>query len=621
MLSEVGRRTTTDGGHGAARRQSIAPPKSSAHRDELSAALAACRGAFFGVGLFSGVINLLMLTGSFYMLEVYDRVLPSRSLPTLAGLTILAAGLFAFLGLLDLIRGRVLARTAASIDHSLTGRVYDSFIGLPLKLGNRDDCSQPLRDLDRVREFLSGQGPMALFDLPWIPIYLLICFAFHVWIGVAALAGAIVLIGLTLVTEQLTRGPSLMASRLAAARNGFAETSRRNAEAIAAMGMAARLRERWGETNAEYMASHRRASDVASGLAAFAKVFRMMLQSGVLGIGGYLVIQQQATAGVIIASSIVTARALAPIDLAIANWRGFVGARQAWNRLGQLLALLPAAVDPLPLPAPIQSLAVEMASGAPPSGQKLVVQDANFVLKAGSGLGVIGPSASGKSSLARMLVGIWPTARGTIRLDGAALPHWSPEALGAHVGYLPQDVELMAGTVAQNICRFERRPDAAAILAAAKAASVHDLILGLPDAYDTQIGEQGCTLSAGQRQRIALARALYRDPFLVVLDEPNSNLDAAGEAALTSAILGLRARGRVVVVVAHQPSALAGVDFLLVMGQGRQRAFGPKTEIFRELQRAATTPLPALQPTPMKAGEMQTVATLQHASARSSLAR
>jgi ATP-binding cassette, subfamily C, type I secretion system permease/ATPase len=611
MLSEVGRQTTVDGGQGAARRQSVAPPQSSAQRDELSAALAACRGAFFSIGLFSGVINLLMLTGSFYMLEVYDRVLPSRSLPTLAGLTILAAGLFAFLGLLDLIRGRVLARIATSIDHALTGRVYDSFVRLPLKLGNRD--------LDRVREFLSSQGPLALFDLPWIPIYLLVCFAFHVWIGIAALSGAIVLIGLTLVTEHFTRAPTLAASRLAAARNGLAETSRRNAEAIAAMGMAARLRERWGEANTEFVASHRRASDVTGGLAAFAKVFRMMLQSGVLGIGGYLVIQQQATAGVIIASSIVTARALAPIDLAIGNWRGFVGARQAWNRLGQLLALLPAAADPLPLPPPIQSLAVEMASTAPPRGQKLVVQDANFVLKAGNGLGVIGPSASGKSSLARMLVGIWPSARGIIRLDGAALPHWSPEALGAHVGYLPQDVELMAGTVAQNICRFERSPDPAAILAAAKAAGVHDLILGLPDAYDTQIGDQGSTLSAGQRQRIALARALYRDPFLVVLDEPNSNLDAAGEAALTSAILGVRARGGIAVVVAHQPSALAGVDFLLVMSQGRQRAFGPKTEILRELQRA-TTPPPAVQPTPMKVGEVAVVASLQPAPARTSLA-
>jgi PrtD family type I secretion system ABC transporter len=603
ILAEHRRQTREDAGRGGTKTRSIASAKSSVIHDELSTALAACRGAFIGIGLFSGVINLLMLTGSFYMLEVYDRVLPSRSLPTLVGLTTLAAGLFAFLGLLDLIRGRVLARIGAFIDDALTGRVYDALVRVPLKLGSRDDGIQPLRDLDRVREFLSSQGPVALFDLPWIPIYLLICFAFHVWIGIAALAGAIVLIGLTLLTEQLTRKPSLAATRLAVARNVFAETSRRNAEVIAAMGMAACLRDQWNEANADYIGRNRQASDVAGGLAAFAKVFRMMLQSGVLGLGGYLVIQQQATAGVIIASSIVTARALAPIDLAIANWRGFVGARQAWDRLGKLLGLLPATVDPLALPPPIHSLAVEMASAAPPGGQMLVVQEANFVLKAGIGLGVIGPSASGKSSLARMLVGVWPTVRGTVRLDGAALAHWSAEALGRHVGYLPQDVELMAGTVAQNIARFERHPDAAAVIVAAKAAGVHDLVLGLPDAYDTQIGEQGGMLSSGQRQRIALARALYCDPFLVVLDEPNSNLDAEGEAALTNAILGIRTRGGIVVVVAHQPNALAGVDVLLVMGRGRQRALGPKAEILRELQRAAAPPPPA----PMKVGEMAVV--------------
>ena len=528
-----------------------------------------------------------MLTGSFYMLEVYDRVLPSRSLPTLAALSILAGGLFAFLGLLDLIRGRVLARIGGFIDRSLTGRVFKSLLRVPLKLGKSDDGIQPLRDLDRVREFLSSTGPVALFDLPWMPIYLLVCFAFHFWIGVTALAGVIVLAGLTLLTERLTRKPALAATQMAVSRNGFAETSRRNAEVIGAMGMAARLREEWSETNAAYITSNRRASDVTGGLGAFVKIFRMMLQSGVLGIGGYLVIQQEATAGVIIASSIVTARALAPIDLAIANWRGFVGARQAWERLGRLLALLPAGNEALPLPPPVPTLAVEMASAVPPGEQRLVVHEANFVLKAGTGLGVVGPSASGKSSLARMLVGVWPAVRGSVRLDGAMLLHWSSEALGQHVGYLPQDVELMAGTVAQNIARFERRPDAAAVLAAAKAAGVHDLVLGLPDAYDTQIGEQGSMLSAGQRQRIALARALYRDPFLVVLDEPNSNLDADGETALTNAILGVRARGGIVVVVAHHPSALAGVDLLLVMGRGLQRAFGPKGEILRGLQRAS----------------------------------
>jgi ATP-binding cassette subfamily C protein len=557
---------------------------------ELSGALAACRSAFVGVALFSGLINVLMLTGSFYMLEVYDRVLPSRSVPTLVGLTVLAGVLFAFLGILDLIRSRLLVRVGASLDRSLSARVYDNVVTLSLKVGNRSDGLQPLRDLDQVRTFLSSQGPTALFDFPWMPIYLAICFAFHVWIGVAALAGAIVLVGLTMLTETLSRGPIKTATASAMSRNSLAETSRRNAEVLVALGMTGRMRDRWSQANSQYMASQQRASDVTGGLSALSKVFRMMLQSGVLGLGAYLVIHQEATAGIIIASSILTARALAPIDLAIANWRGFVTARQGWDRLNKLLALLPALEVPMTLPAPTASIIVQTASVSPPGEQRLVVQDVNFSLKSGSGLGILGPSASGKSSLARMLVGVWPLARGKICIDSAALTQWSPEMLGRHLGYLPQDVELVAGTVAQNISRFEPEALPADIIAAAKAAGVHELILNLSGGYEANVGEQGRALSAGQQQRIALARALYRDPFLVVLDEPNSNLDSEGEEALTNAILGVRARGGIVMVVAHRPSAVAGVDHLLVMGQGHQQAFGPKEEILRKLVR----PAPAL---------------------------
>ena len=554
-------------------------------RSELAAALGACRSALIGIALFSGLINVLMLTGSFYMLEVYDRVLPSRSVPTLVGISILAAVLFIFLGVLDLVRSRVLSRIGGALDRALSGRVFDAIVRLPLKTVARADGIRPLRDLDQIRIFLSGQGPIALFDLPWIPIYLAICFAFHIWIGLAALGGAIILVCLTLATEGLTRKPNAAATAQAATRNDLADKSRRNAEVLAAMGMAGRLQAQWQEANGRYMATQQQASDRAGGLSAFSRVFRMMLQSAVLGLGGYLVIQQEASAGVIIASSILTARALAPIDLAIANWRAFVSARQAWERLTKLLALLPARDVPMRLPPPAASLAVEMASVAPPGEQRLVVADVNFVLKAGSGLGIIGPSAAGKSSLARMLVGVWQPARGQIRIDGATLSQWSSEALGAHVGYLPQDVELLAGTVAQNIARFELDADPAAIIAAANAAGIHELILGLPNGYDTQIGEQGRALSAGQQQRVALARALYRDPFLVVLDEPNSNLDAEGDEALTKAILTVRARGGIVVVVAHRPSAIAGVDLLLVMAQGRQHAYGPKEEIARKFTR------------------------------------
>ncbi|MGE3150002.1 MAG: type I secretion system permease/ATPase [Pseudorhodoplanes sp.] len=552
------------------------------HRPASSAladALAACRSAFVGIFLFSGMSNILTLTGSFFMLEIYDRVLPSRSVPTLVALIMLAVGLFAAQGLLDLIRGRILIRIGASLDEALSGKVFDAVIRLPLKFGGRSDGLQPLRDLDSVRSFLSGGGPLALFDLPWIPFYIAICFAFHFWIGMTAFCGAVVLVILTLLAEFLTRAPTRAATQFALLRNGLAETSLRNAEALSAMGMTARIRARWAVANDRYMQSQREASDVAGGLGAVSRVFRMMLQSGVLAVGAYLVINQQATAGVIIAGSILSARALAPVDLAIANWKGFIAARHSWRRLSRLLAALPETGEVLTLSPPTRTVAVEAASAVAPGSQKLLVQDASFALKAGDGLGIIGPSGSGKSSLARMLVGVWQPVRGKIRIDGAALDQWSPENIGRHIGYLPQDVELFSGTVAQNIARFEEDADPKLIIAAAEAAGVHNLIVNFPDGYQTELGEQGSTLSAGQAQRIALARALYRDPFLVVLDEPNSNLDAEGDEALANAILGVRQRGGIVIVVAHRPSAIAGVDLVLVMNQGRVQGFGPKDEV------------------------------------------
>jgi ATP-binding cassette subfamily C protein len=559
-------------------------------RSELAEALAACRGAFISIGLMSGMSNILMLTGAIFMLEVYDRVLPSRSVPTLIGLVMLAAGLFAAQGLLDLIRGRMLVRVGTRLDEALSGRVYETVVRLPLKVGNRSDGLQPLRDLDSIRSFLSGLGPTALFDLPWLPIYLAICFMFHPYIGLAALVGAIILGIITMLTETMTREPTRAATTFAMARTSLAESSRRNAEVLTAMGMTSRIAAHWGEANTKYLASQRRASDVAGGFGSASKVLRMMLQSGVLAVGAYLVIYQQATAGIIIAGSILSARALAPVDLAIANWRGFVGARQGWKRLTDLLTLLPAQTEPMPLQPPSHSIMVENVGVIPPGSEKAVVQDISLSLKAGNGLGIIGPSGSGKSSLARLLVGVWRPARGRIRLDGAALDQWSPDSLGRHVGYLPQDVELLAGTVAQNIGRFCEPLDAKAVIAAATAAGVHDLIVGLPDGYETQVGENGTALSAGQAQRVALARALYGNPFLVVLDEPNSNLDAEGDEALSKAIMSVRNRGGIVVVVAHRPSAIACVDMLLMMAHGRTQAFGPRDEVLaRVLQRDNAT--------------------------------
>lgn len=559
------------------------PPQSS-----IVEVLLSFRKAFIAVGLFSGVINLLMLTGSLFMLQVYDRILSSHSIPTLIALVILVAVLYVFQGLMDAIRGRLLVRIGRSLDERLTDRVYQTIIRLPLRVKTKSDGLQAIRDLDQLRSFLSSTGPTALFDFPWMPLYLGLCFIFHIWIGVTALAGALILIALTLATEFLTRAPTQMAAGLSAERLAFAETSRRNAEVLEAMGMAGRFSARWVEANTKYMGAQQRATDIASSLGAASRVFRLLLQSLVLAVGAYLVIKQEATAGIIIASSILVSRALAPVELAIANWRGFVAARQGWNRLANLISQLEQAPPTLDLPRPSKNLAVENIMVVPPGGQRPVVQEMSFRLDAGQGLGIIGPSASGKSSLVRAIVGVWQPVRGKIRLDGAALDQWSMQALGSHIGYLPQDVELFDGTIAENISRFVQDPNPEMIIAAARSAGVHDLILRLPNGYETKIGESGSVLSAGQRQRIGLARALYGDPFLVVLDEPNSNLDSEGDEALSKAVTSVRERNAIVIVIAHRPSALKGIDLVLAMAGGRSQAFGPKEDVLRRVLQRPT---------------------------------
>jgi ATP-binding cassette subfamily C protein len=562
-------------------------------RSELGDALRACRSAFLGVGILSCIINLLYLTGSIFMLEVYDRVLPSRSVPTLIGLIVLAGGLYIAQGVLDLIRGRILGRIGTALDEALNARVFETVVKLPLLIGGRNEGLQPLRDLDNVRSFLGSMGPSAFFDLPWLPLYLGICFAFHVLIGITALIGAIILVALTLITEYLSRRPTREAMGLAARRNDIAASSRRNAEVLIAMGMAGRFARRWSEDNEKYLAGNQRASDVIGGLGAVAKVLRMTLQSAVLAVGAYLVIHQEATAGIIIAGSILSARALAPVDLAIAHWKIFVAARQSWHRLDNLLEQMPVKPAPTLLQSPTARLSVEGISIAAPGDQKVIVNEVTFMLTAGNGLGVIGPSGSGKSSLVRALVGVWQPFRGKVRLDGAALDQWSSELLGRHVGYLPQDVELFAGTVAQNICRFDPEAPSESIIAAAKEAGVHDMIVKMRDGYNTEVGEQGTALSAGQAQRVALARALYGDPFLIVLDEPNSNLDTEGDEALTRAVRAARERGAIVVVVAHRPVGIEGVDQILVLKDGRMQAFGPKETVLAQvLQPRVAGPAP-----------------------------
>ncbi|WP_296400582.1 type I secretion system permease/ATPase [Reyranella sp.] len=561
-------------------------------RSELARVLAAARSSYAGVAVFTGLLNILYLTGSFFMLQVYDRVLPSRSVPTLVGLCVLAAVLYGFQAVLDILRNRVLIRIAGGFSEQLDPRIYQLLVRLPLRAPGMGNF-EPARDLEQIRGFMSGGGPAALFDLPWLPLYLGICYLFHPLIGVTATVGALILIAITALTEIKVRKPSIELSALSAQRNSLAEASRRNTEVLHAMGMVGRFSSLWTETGRRYLAMQQQTGDITGGMGGLSRALRMMLQSAVLAVGAYLVIHQQASAGIIIAGSILSARALAPVEVVIAQWRVFVSARQSWRRLNNLLARMPADPATMELPRPHNTLAVEAISVAPPGSNNLVIQDIAFNLKAGQGLGIIGPSASGKSSLVRSIVGVWMISRGKVRIDGASLDQWTPETLGQHVGYLPQDMELFAGTVAQNIARLDPDPPSDKVIAAAQAAGVHELILGLPNGYDTQMGEGGAALSAGQRQRVGLARALYGDPFLVVLDEPNSSLDHDGDEALTKAILGVRARGGIAIVVAHRPSALAGVDNLLIMRGGRQHAFGPKDTVLREAMKAAPAPVGA----------------------------
>jgi len=548
-------------------------------------ALRDCKMAFVGVFIASALVNILYLTGSFFMLEVYDRVLPSRSIPTLIALCLLALLLYAFQGAFEMVRGRMFVRIAGALDEAVSGRIYRAVVQAPLKLRTQGDGLQALRDFDQIRSFLSGSGPAAFLDLPWLPLYIAICFMFHYWIGIVAVVGSIILITLTFLTNRGTQAPSKKASEAGNQRNAFAQSSQRNAEVMQAMGMLGRMSQLWDLRNNNYREQNRETSDVGNGYGALSKVFRMALQSAVLATGAVLVIEGSASPGIIIAGSILTARALAPVELAIGNWRGFVSAMQSRQRLKDLLTALPERDAPLELPVPKEKLSAENLAGGPPGAQRLTFADVNFAVQAGSALGVIGPSASGKSSLARALIGIWPCYRGSVRLDGAALDQWDTDRLGRYIGYLPQDVELFAGTVAQNIARFADNATAEAVVSAARAARVHDLILKLPNGYETEIGEGGAALSAGQRQRIALARALYGDPFLVVLDEPNSNLDAEGEQALTESIMGVRARSGIVIVVAHRPSALAAADMVLMMSEGRMQAFGPKDQVLAQILR------------------------------------
>lgn len=561
-------------------------------RGELRQALDRCRQAFVSIGVMSGVLNILVLAGSFFMMLVYDRVVPGRSSVTLIGLVIMVTVAYFFQAAIDNIRSRMLIQIGASLDTTINGRVFDVVSQYALKAKATGDGLQPVRDLDQIRAFVSSAGPTALIDLPWMLFYLALLYMFHPLLGVVATIGALILVVLTFATEKLTREPTRLASQLSSQRNAMAEASRRNAEVLHALGMERRQQQNWMWVSDQYLAAQQRLAHVAGGMSGLTRTLRMLLQSLVLATGAYLVINDKATGGVIFASSIISSRALAPVELAIANWKGFAAARQSWARLNDLLRAFPAEVSGVKLPPPAKTLQVEAVSMAPPGAQRLTVQDVSFQLTAGDGLGIIGPSASGKSTLARSLVGVWRPVRGQVRLDGAAIDQWTSEDLGPHIGYLPQDVELFEGTVAQNIARFDNRATSEQVIAAAKSAEVHDLIVHLPEGYDTDVGPNGAALSAGQRQRVALARAMFGDPFLIVLDEPNSNLDADGETALTRAIANVRARGGIAIIVAHRPSVLSSVNQVLYMADGRVRAFGPKNEVLPKILAQPALPGP-----------------------------
>jgi ATP-binding cassette subfamily C protein len=587
------------------------PTAGAARHPELASVLKDCRRAFSSVAAFSAVVNLLMLAGPIYMLQIYDRVLSSRSVPTLVALTVFLVGALAFQGLLDIIRSRVVVRSAALLDKRLAGTVHAAV--LLFAKARQGDAQQPVRDLDQIRSFLTGAGPVAIVDLPWVPFFLLLCFLIHPWLGVLALAGALVLLAMTLLTERSSRVHTRNLVRDGSIRAAMIEADRRNSESAVAMGMTGILAKRWVAVNDSYVTSIGQSADVVGAYGSVSKVLRLLLQSAMLGLGAYLVIRQELTAGGMIAASIMMGRALAPIETAIANWRGFVAARESIRRLSEALARVPPQSAAIELPKPKQHLDVSVAVAAP-GAQAPILGKVEFRLNAGEVVGVIGPSGCGKTSLARVLTGIWPPARGTIRLDGAALDQWDPDMRGRHIGYVSQTVELFDGTIAENIARMSTEPDSEAVLAAARLAGAHDMIVRLPNGYDTRIGEHGVSLSAGQRQRIGLARALYGEPFLIVLDEPNSNLDGDGENALQQAIMQLKARGAIVIMIAHRQSSLVACDKALVLMNGAQQAFGPRDQVLAKVLGRPAQAAPAAAAAGAGGGGLRVVAETKSGS-------
>ncbi len=551
-------------------------------RDELRAARRQSRGLYWTVAIFSFFANMLMLTGPLYMLQVYDRVLGSRSEETLVALTLLVAFLYGMMGLLDYARGRIMARVGARFQAALDARVFDAMIRRSAL--TQDPAAQTgLADLESVQRLIASPVLMAAFDMPWTPVFLAGITLFHPWLGMLAVAGGAILILITLFNQLFSRGP-LVKSNIATHRAGLmSEEIRTEAEMIQSMGMRGAAFDRWKVARDSSLLESVSASDVGGTFTAMTKTMRLFLQSAMLGLGAYLVLQGEVTAGAMIAASILLGRALGPIELTIGQWPLVQRAVKGWNSLADLLEKVPPEEQRIQLPRPKARLDVQSLTIVPPGDTRAQLRSVSFKVEPGQAVGVIGPSGSGKSTLARALTGVWRPAGGNIRLDGAALDQYAPDVLGQYIGYLPQRVQLFEGTIAQNIARLSQQPDSEKVVAAAKMAAAHDMIVELPDGYDTKVSSGGGRLSGGQMQRIGLARAMYDDPVIVILDEPNSNLDNEGSMALNRAIRSLKENGASVLIMAHRPAAIQECDMLLVLDGGVRTAYGPKEEVLREM--------------------------------------
>lgn len=557
--------------------------KSQKHElSEIQKALAAMRRSFINVGAFSFFINLLMLVPPLYMLQVYDRVIASRSEDTLIMITLIVVWLFLAMGFLEFIRSRMLIRIGNRLDNSLNQDLFSSMFKRAVNEPGQVNA-QPLNDMTSVRQFLTGNGLFAFFDSPWLPIYIAILFLFHPYFGIFGIVAVVILFALAVLNEVLTKRLLKEANQESMASVNYAASCVKNAEVVAAMGMEQNLKNKWLERHLSFLKKQGEASDKASVLTNMSKNLRLMFQSLILGLGAYLAIQSEITPGMMIAGSILLGRALAPLDLLIGSWKGFSSARTSYERLNELFNKYPAKDETMALPDPQGNVLCEGMMLVPPGGQSAVVRGVSFGLKKGESLAIIGPSAAGKSSVLRGLLGVWPLLAGKVRLDGADIHQWDKNHLGRHIGYLPQDIELFEGTIAENIGRFGEL-DPLKVVEAAKMAGVHEMILRLPQGYDTRLASGSSGLSGGQRQRIGLARALYGSPRLVVLDEPNSNLDESGETALSQALETLKTQEVTVVVVSHKKPVLKQMDKILLMAEGQVKAFGERDEVLKALQ-------------------------------------